>query len=182
MDEFSKLNEIKDENFHGVVGYLASIILFLSQFAIWILKKIRELRISKSFEPIYKVKSPYFHSFGEVTRLDIFLKRNLSVSTSEILYEDLVFLYNTAKERNLESIKIEFAHYGTLSHACGFAVLRFLDHVAEYNGIRVVIKFPTNSSDAVKLFLNLQKHRAKSDSGRIELYLNDYSETHTNNS
>lgn len=56
---------------------------------------------------------------------------------------------------------------------------RFLDYVSEYNGIRLVVKFPTNSPDAVELYFSLQKRRAKSDSGRIELYLNDYSEPHS---
>lgn len=179
MDELENLKEFKDDTFRGIVGYAASILLFLSQFVFWILKKIKELRNFKKETRIYKVQSPYFQYFGEIVRLDIFLKKNLSVTTSDVLFEDLVSLYKSAKEKNLESIKIEFAHYGTISHSAGFAMERFLDYVSEYNGIRLVVKFPTNSPDAVELYFSLQKRRAKSDSGRIELYLNDYSEPHS---
>ncbi|TGM04872.1 hypothetical protein EHQ76_07460 [Leptospira barantonii] len=178
MDELSSLKEIKNENLHGVLGYFASILLFLSQFVIWFWKKWKE-NFSKKEKP-YEVKSPFFHSFGEVRRLDVFFIKNLSVSSSEILFEDLVSLYKAARERKLESIKIEFSHYGTVSLSAQNALKRFLDFVSEFNGIRLVMKFPTNSQDAVKLYLNLQKHRAKSNGGRIELYLNDYSETSSN--
>ncbi|PJZ29110.1 hypothetical protein [Leptospira kmetyi] len=177
MDEFSNLKEIKDENLHGVLGYIASILLFLSQFVLWLLKKWKDT-FPKKENSKYEVASPYFLSVGEVSRLDIFLKKNLSVASSEVLFQDLVSLYKLARERKLESIKIELAHFGTVSHAAALAFRRFLDFVAEFNGLRLVIKFPTNSQDAVKLYLDLQKHRSNSDGGRIELYLNDYSEIH----
>ncbi|MCG6195606.1 hypothetical protein LFX25_20395 [Leptospira sp. FAT2] len=92
----------------------------------------------------------------------------------------MLSLYRLAKEKSLESIKVEFAHYGTISSAVGNAFQKFIDHVAEFNGIRLVVKFPTDSPDAVNLYLRLQKHRAKTDAGRVELYLNDYSDVGKN--
>ncbi|EMN90602.1 hypothetical protein [Leptospira weilii] len=176
MDEFDSLKEMKDKNLHGVLGYAASILLFLSQFAFWFLKKWREVLFKKTKSNPYTVKGPFFHSFGEVSRLDIFLIKNLSVVSSEVFYLDLVSLYKSARERNLESIKIEFAHYGTVSLPAKHALKRFLDYVTVYNGLRLVLKFPTNSQDTINLYFSLQRHRAKSNGGRIELYLNDYSE------
>lgn len=75
MDELENLKEFKDDTFRGIVGYAASILLFLSQFVFWILKKIKELRNFKKETRIYKVQSPYFQYFGEIVRLDIFLKK-----------------------------------------------------------------------------------------------------------
>ncbi|AGS80499.1 hypothetical protein [Leptospira alstonii] len=173
MDEFFNFKFFENE-FQHIAGYIASFVIFLGQFIFWFLKKIKDIRSSNS-KPLYTVSSPYFHFFGEITRLDIFLKNNLSVAVSEVLFTDLVSLYKKAKDRNLESIKIELAHFCNISQSASLAIRNFVDYVAAFNGIRVVIKFPANSDDAVNLFLDLKKHRAHSDSGRIELYLNDYS-------
>ncbi|ULG94503.1 hypothetical protein FH584_20015 (plasmid) [Leptospira interrogans] len=89
----------------------------------------------------------------------------------------MVSLYKIARKRKLESIKIDLAHYGTVSLSAKHALKRFLDFVSEFNGLRLVIKFPTTSPDAVNLYLSLQKHISKLNGGRIELYLNDYGET-----
>lgn len=105
MDELENLKEFKDDTFRGIVGYAASILLFLSQFVFWILKKIKELRNFKKETRIYKVQSPYFQYFGEIVRLDIFLKKNLSVTTSDVLFEDLVSLYKSAKEKIWNPLK-----------------------------------------------------------------------------
>lgn len=181
MDEFDKFSAFKNENLSGLLGYLISFFLFFSQFCFWFFKKFEKFLRTKKQEKNYFVKSPYFQFLGEITRLDIFLTRNLRVASSEVFFKDLLSLYNLAKEKNLESIKIELPHYGEISHNAGFAIERFIDHVAEFNGIRVVIKFPANSSDAVQLYHSLKKHRTKTDSGRVELYLNDYSEDRSKN-
>ncbi|WP_078129744.1 hypothetical protein [Leptospira alexanderi] len=178
MGELEKLSEVQDKDMQNYLGLFGTIAMILSQILRWGFKKYKERRKAKvleTYEP-YPVTSPYFRSIKEVTRLDIFLDRNVAAKSSESLYQDLISLYTKAKENGMESIKIEFAHYGFISSAGGMAFLKFTDYVSEFNGIRLVIKFPTDSPDAVKLYLDLQRHRAGSDSGRIELYLNDYTE------
>ncbi|PJZ51542.1 hypothetical protein [Leptospira adleri] len=178
MGEFNKLSEVEDKDMQNYLGLIGTIAMILTQILRWGLKKFKEkrkLRSLKNLEP-YPVTSPYFRSIREVTRLDIYFDRNLTTKSSDTLCQDLISLYTKAKENRLESIKIEFAHYGSISSAGSSALQKFTDYVSEFNGIRLVIKFPTDSPDAVKLYLDLQRHRAGFDSGRIELYLNDYTE------
>lgn len=178
MVEFKQLPEVQEKEVQNYLGLIGTLTMILTQILRWVLKIFKEKRKQKSLENLesYPVTSPYFRSIREVTRLDIFFDRNLATKSSNTLYQDLISLYTKAKENGLESIKIEFAHYGSISAAGSSALLKFTDYVSEFNGIRLVVKFPTDSPDAVKLYLDLQRHRAGSDSGRIELYLNDYSE------
>ncbi|RHX83217.1 hypothetical protein [Leptospira stimsonii] len=167
MGEFKQLPEVQDKDVQNYWGLIGTIAMILTQILRWGFKIFKEKRKRKSLEKreLYPVASPYFRSIREVTRLDIFLDRNIATKSSESLYKDLISLYTKAKENGLESIKIEFAHYGSISAAGGSALLKFTDYVSEFNGIRLVVKFPTDSPDAVKLYLDLQRHRAGSDSG-----------------
>ncbi|TGM99690.1 hypothetical protein [Leptospira yasudae] len=168
--------DLKEKEIHTVIGFLSTLLLLFIQAVKWLFKPHKE----EVFNPESLVQSSFFAQVREITRLDVFLDRNMSLTSSEILFEDLVTLYKLAKEKSLESIKVEFAHYGTISSAVGNAFQKFIDHVSEFNGIRLVVKFPTDSPDAVKLYLRLQKHRSKTDAGRVELYLNDYSDVGKN--
>lgn len=164
--------DIKEKEIQTFLGFFSTLLLIFLQAIRWLFRN-KEKPASSLKVLNY---GPYFSLVREIKRLDVFLDRNLSLTSSEILFEDLVFLYNHAKENSHESIKIEFAHYGSISSAVGNAFQKFTDHVSEFNGIRLVVKFPTDSPDAVKLYLRLQKHRAKTNAGRVEFYLNDYSD------
>lgn len=72
MDELENLKEFKDDTFRGIVGYAASILLFLSQFVFWILKKIKELRNFKKKPVFTKFKVRIFNTLGKLYVLIFF--------------------------------------------------------------------------------------------------------------
>lgn len=177
MDTMNNIPDLQAPDKENFLGFLASLAMILTQLIRFLWKKYQDRRKKRAGKTnAFPVESPYFRSIREVSRLDIHIDRNVATNSPEVLYRDLIALYDRAKERGLESIKVELAHYGSINPAGVQALKRFMDYVAEFNGIRLVMKFPTDSPDAVKAYLDLQRHRNNSDSGRIELYLNDYSE------
>ncbi|TGJ99865.1 hypothetical protein EHO57_13985 [Leptospira langatensis] len=160
-------------------GLIASAILALAPLLRAILKKLKQWNEKRKREQLdneLPITSPYIDSIEEITRLEVRFDRQFTPHSADSLLSALVKTFHIAKMRKVESLKIDFAHYGTINATGQSVIFRFVDYIAEQNGLRVVMRFPADSPDAAKLYSSLQKYRSGKSSGQIEFYLHDYSE------